>query len=211
MQLPAKQTRPAAQLAMHFPAEKRPGLQHIRSSMYANVKWDTQTLCHTTGFFRHPFLFFLSLFVTHVSPVCYALNRSLWRRTSLFRRLFSRSLSISLFRRVAKVSIGVFVEPQTLLIAVGALTKGVQVHAPLEIFENLASQKPHFLHFETHFRQITNHGCVSFIYSLRNPTQFIHTLNICESTSTKLVCVACYLTVGGVGVHNPHSQRKKTL
>ena len=31
--IPAKQTRPAAQSAMHFPAEKQPGLQHIRSSM----------------------------------------------------------------------------------------------------------------------------------------------------------------------------------
>ena len=35
------------------------------------MKCDTQTLCRNTGFFRHPFLFFLSLFVTHVSPVCY--------------------------------------------------------------------------------------------------------------------------------------------
>ena len=33
IQLPAKQTRPAAQLAMHFPAEEQPGLQHIRSFM----------------------------------------------------------------------------------------------------------------------------------------------------------------------------------
>ena len=34
------------------------------------MKLDTQTLCRNTGFFRHSFLFFLSL-VTHVLPVCY--------------------------------------------------------------------------------------------------------------------------------------------
>ena len=58
-------------------------------------------------------------------------------------------------RRASKVSIGVFVEPQILMSAGGALTRGVRGHAPPEIFENLGSQKPHFLHFETHFRQIT--------------------------------------------------------
>ena len=45
-----------------------------------------------------------------------------------------------------------FVEPQILLSAGGALTRGVRG----QIFENLGSQKPPFLHFETHFRQITN-------------------------------------------------------
>ena len=55
-------------------------------------------------------------------------------------------------RRVAKVSIGVFVESQILLSAGGALTRGVWGDAPPKIFENLGSQKPHFLHFETHFR-----------------------------------------------------------
>ena len=57
--------------------------------------------------------------------------------------------------RVAKVSIGVFVEPHISLSAGGALTWGIRGHAPPEIFENLGSQKLHFLHFETHFRQIT--------------------------------------------------------
>ena len=61
----------------------------------------------------------------------------------------------TIFRRVAKVSIGVFVGPQILLSAGGALTRGVWGHASPDIFENLGSQKPHFLHFETHFRQIT--------------------------------------------------------
>ena len=53
-------------------------------------------------------------------------------------------------RRVAKVSIGVFVEPQILLNTGGALTRGPGHDLP-EIFSNLGSQKPHFLHFETHF------------------------------------------------------------
>ena len=66
-------------------------------------------------------------------------------------------------RRVAKVSIGVFVEPQILLSAGGALTREVRGHAPPEMFENLGSQKPHFLHFETHFRQITTLFYSSFL------------------------------------------------
>ena len=66
-------------------------------------------------------------------------------------------------RRVAKVLIGVFVEPQILLSAGGALTRGVRGHAPPESFENLGFQKPHFLHFETHFRQITTLFCSSFL------------------------------------------------
>ena len=66
-------------------------------------------------------------------------------------------------RRVAKVSIGVFVEPQILLSAGGVLTRGVRGHAPPETFENLGSQKPHFLDFETHFRQITTLFYSSFL------------------------------------------------
>ena len=66
-------------------------------------------------------------------------------------------------RRVANVSIGAFVEPQILLSARGALTKGVGGHARREIFENLGSQKPQFLHFETHFRQITTLFYISFL------------------------------------------------
>ena len=50
-----------------------------------------------------------------------------------------------------------------LLSAGGALTRGVMGHAPPEIFENLGSQKPCFLHFETHFRQITNLFYSSFV------------------------------------------------
>ena len=68
-----------------------------------------------------------------------------------------------MFRRVAKVSIGVFVEPQFLLSAGGALTRGVRGHAPPEIFENLGSKKLHFLHFETHFRQVTTLFYSSFL------------------------------------------------
>ena len=66
-------------------------------------------------------------------------------------------------RRVAKVLIGVFVEPQILLSAGGALTRGVRGRASPEIFENLGSQKAHFLHFETHFRQITTLFYSSFL------------------------------------------------
>ena len=42
-------------------------------------------------------------------------------------------------RRVAKVLIGVFVEPQILLSAGGALTRGFRGHATPESFENLGS------------------------------------------------------------------------
>ena len=72
------------------------------------------------------------------------------------------------FRRVAKVSIGVFVEPQILLSAGGALTRGFRGHAPPEIFENLGSQKPHFLYFETHFRQITTLFYSSFLSNIHH-------------------------------------------
>ena len=77
-------------------------------------------------------------------------------------------------RRVAKVSIGVFVEPQILLSAGGALTRGVRGMLPLEIFENLSSQKPHFLHFETHFRQITTLFYSSFLSHIHHsaPVKF---------------------------------------
>ena len=73
-----------------------------------------------------------------------------------------RNLQIN-YRRVAKVSIGVFVEPQFLLSAGDALTRGLRGHAPPEIFENLGSKKLHFLHFETHFRQVTTLFYSSFL------------------------------------------------
>ena len=54
-----------------FPPKNNPGY-----STYAHLckpMWnETLKPCAATRvFFRHPFLFFLSLFVTHVSPVCY--------------------------------------------------------------------------------------------------------------------------------------------
>ena len=94
MQLPAKQTRPATQLAMHFPAEKQPGsYAHLCKPMWNET---LKPCAATRGFFGT-----LSCSFSLCSSLMFrlfatALKRSLWRGTSLFRRLFSRSLSISL-------------------------------------------------------------------------------------------------------------------
>ena len=93
----------------------------------------------------------------YVSPVC------CFSMLMMLIIIIQSSASESGQRRVTNVSIGVFIEPQSLLSAGGALTTGVRGHGPPEIFENLGSQKSHFLHFETHFRQITTLFYSSFL------------------------------------------------
>ena len=89
MQLPAKQMQLALQLAMHFPAEKQPGLQpfaHLCKPMWN----ETLKPCAATRvFFSATFPVLSRLFAS-------ALSRSLSRRTSLLRHLFSQSPSISI-------------------------------------------------------------------------------------------------------------------
>ena len=85
---------------------------------------------------------FLPFYVTYVKkkhvlycPIImmqYKTNNAFMKTTSFIR---AASVTYKLIRRVAEVSIGVFVEPQILLSAGGTLTRRLpREHAPPEIF-----------------------------------------------------------------------------